>query len=124
MPPAEPSRLPYRTIRQADLAAESILTHVLAFSCVLRVWAPMASGAEVTCTMNRQPPKTDHPYVSLLTMAGLRNSGYSEDHFNRERPLVVKCTFYEKKRRITFNAAKNCSCDILRQKVGDSLPRA
>ena len=57
------------------------------------------------------------PYVSLLTMAGLRNSGYSEDHFNRERPLVVKCTFYDKKRRITFNEAKNCSSDILRQKV-------
>lgn len=55
-------------------------------------------------------------------MAGLRNSGYSEDHLNRERPLVVKCTFYDKKRRITFNAAKNCSCDILRQKVCDHSP--
>ena len=60
-------------------------------------------------------------YASPLTMAGLRNSGYSEDYLNRERPLVVKCTFYDKKRRITFNAAKNCSCDILRQKVRDNF---
>lgn len=67
-------------------------------------------------------PNLDHPYVSPLTMAGLRNSGYSEDYCNRERPLVVKCTFYDKKRRITFNAAKNCSCDILRQKVRDNFP--
>ena len=79
----------------------------------------MLVRASVVILGGRQPPNLDHP---PLTMAGLRNSGYSEDYHNRERPLVVKCTFYDKKRRITFNAAKNCSCDILRQKVRDHFP--
>ena len=72
-------------------------------------------SALIMASATAEPPSVNY-------MAGLRNSGYSEDYHNRERPLVVKCTFYDKKRRITFNAAKNCSCDILRQKVRDRCP--
>jgi len=78
------------------------------------------SRTQVTTNVVIRASATAEPRSpSINYMAGPRNSGYSEDYHNYERPLVVKCTFYDKKRRITFNAAKNCSCDILRQKVRD-----
>ena len=39
-----------------------------------------------------------------------------------DRPLVVKCTFDNSNKKITFNSARNCSYDVLRRKVRSDLP--
>lgn len=55
-------------------------------------------------------------------MSSVYTSSSIEDVLSLDRPLVVKCTFDQKKKRITFGSARNCSYEILRQKVRYRTP--
>lgn len=49
-------------------------------------------------------------------------SDYSVSEYNvaeprPDKPLVVKCTYENSTKRITFSSTRNCSYDLLRQRV-------
>ena len=63
--------------------------------------------------------------VAVLDRDGNANMSFSDVgstmSIRPDRPLVVKATFDRYNKRITFSSARNCSYNLLRQKVSSLL---